>query len=309
MIRRLFRNRNRLALIRLAAALCVAAPGSAFADQVLNDTADGPHPVLDFPGDLEIAGAKIYRTPSHDSEGRPDEILTIRRGQHVLLSLRADHFELNYRGETTGAGPDLILTSGTGGAHCCFTIHVLWLGHDSRQQVIPVLDNDEAGFLSEDSGPPKLRFGDFTFAYWHTSFADSPAPTVIFKYDTDTGRYMPDIEAMREPPPNDDALDAMVREIQDAETKLPKGDSPPAPLLWSHMLDLIYSGNAQSARRLVDLAWPEDRPDKSVFLACFTERLAKSIWWRSVKLGRLLDAEATFHASAATRKACADYEQ
>ena len=298
-------------MVSLAVFVQVAVPALVLADEVLNDTDNGPHPVLDFPPVLDIAGAQLHRAASHDSEGRPSETLTVRRGQHVLLRLRAYRFELNYRAKVSGAGPDAIVTGWTGGAHCCFTLHALWLAHDFRQQIIPVMDNDETGFLPDERGPdapPKLRFGDFTFAYWRASFADSPAPTVIFRFDPPTGRYAPDIDAMRKPAPDDAAVAAMAKEIRDAERDLPKGDSPPAPLLWKDMLDLIYSGNAPAARRLFDMAWPEDREGKDVFLACFAERLSKGIWWRSEKLGRLLEAEGVFRVSATTPKDCVDDE-
>ncbi len=297
------------ATVLLAVFVQVAAP--VLADDILNDTDNGPHPVLDFPPVLDIAGAQLQRAASHDSEGRPSETLTVRRGQHVLLRLRAYRFELNYRAKVSGAGPDAIVTGWTGGAHCCFTIHALWLSHDIRQQIIPVMDNDETGFLSDERGPdapPKLRIGDFTFAYWRASFADSPAPTVIFRFDPPTGRYAPDIEAMHKPAPDDAALAAMAKDIHDAERDLPKGDSPPAPLLWKDMLDLIYSGNAPAAHRLFEMAWPEDREGKDEFLACFTEKLSKGIWWRSEKLGRLLEAEGVFRVSATTPKDCVDDE-
>ncbi len=297
------------ATVLLAVFVQVAAP--VLADDILNDTDNGPHPVLDFPPVLDIAGAQLQRAASHDSEGRPSEMLTVQRGQHVLLRLRAYRFELNYRAKVSGAGSDAIVTGWTGGAHCCFTIHALWLSHDFRRQIIPVMDNDETGFLSDERGPdapPKLRIGDFTFAYWRASFADSPAPTVIFRFDPPTGRYAPDIEAMHKPAPDDAALAAMAKDIHDAERDLPKGDSPPAPLLWKDMLDLIYSGNAPAAHRLFEMAWPEDREGKDEFLACFTEKLSKGIWWRSEKLGRLLEAEGVFRVSATTPKDCVDDE-
>ncbi len=305
------RGRRLAATIFLAVFVQVTAPAPALADAILSDTDNGPHPVLDFPPVLDIAGAQLQRTASHDSEGRPSETLTVRRGQHVLLRLRAYQFELHYQAKASGAGPDAIVTGWTGGAHCCFTIHAVWLSHDFRQQIIPVMDNDETGFLPDGRGPdapPKLRFGDFTFAYWRASFADSPAPTVIFRFDSPTGRYAPDIAAMRKPAPDDTAVAAMAKEVRGAERDLPKGDSPAAPLLWKDMLDLIYSGNAPAAHRLFEMAWPEDRDGKDEFLACFTEKPSKGIWRRSEKLGRLLEAESVFRVSAATPKDRGDDE-
>ena len=46
--------------------------------------------------------------------------------------------------------------------------------------------------------------------------------------------------------------------------------------MWSEMLDLIYSGNMDSAWRLCDLSWPEKHPGKELFLKEFKKQLATS---------------------------------
>lgn len=56
------------------------------------------------------------------------------------------------------------------------------------------------------------------------------------------------------------------------------------PQLWGDMLDLIYSGNAASAWKLFDLAWPKGITGKKKFLREFKEQLASSQYWDQVKL-------------------------
>jgi len=282
------------------AAILLAPAGAAAESQILNDTANGPHPVLDWPKDFHIGVTRIEHVACAEGQSKCHESLVIKHAQGVSWRLTDYRIELNYVAEHQGAGPDLIVTAWTGGAHCCYTIHVLWAGPKLREQVIPVLDNDEAGFLAQSGGPPKLRFGDFNFAYWRASFADSPAPSVILHFDSAAKRYEVNIEAMRAAPPDDAALAGMAAEIQKAESDLPKGDKPPAPLLWSHMLDLIYSGNADSARRLLDLAWPAGRSGKDEFAACFTAKLTAGDWWRVAGLAKKLGADAAFPAAAGT---------
>lgn len=292
----------------LGLVLC-AVGGAADADRVLNDTSNGPHPVLDWPKSPKIAGADVRYTPADEKHGRKSDTLVIQRDALVLLRLRAYRIELNYINEQSESGPNLIVTTFTGGAHCCFTVHALWLGQSFKNQVIPVEDNDEVGFLGNGTEPPKLQFGDFTFAYWFASFADSPAPNVVLHFDPQAGQYVPDIEAMRKPAPDDAALAAMVDAIKKAESNLPKGDEPPAPELWRNMLDLIYSGNPVAARKLVDLAWPQTRDGEEGFLACFTGKLVGGYFWKNAKLGELLGADAVFHAGPGTKKACKKYEE
>ena len=283
-----------------ALAAILLAPPAAAESQILNDTANGPHPVLDWPKDFHIGVTRIEHVACAEGQSKCHETLVVRHAQGAAWRLAATRIELNYIADHAGTGPDLIVTASTGGAHCCYTIHVLWTGPKLREQVIPVLDNDEVGFLTQSDGPPKLRFGDFSFAYWRASFADSPAPSVILHFDSAAKRYDVDVEAMRAAPPDDSALAGMAAEIKKAESDLPKGDKPPAPLLWSHMLDLIYSGNAASARRLLDLAWPDGRKGKDEFVACFAAKLNGGDWWRVAGLSKKLGADMAFPAAAGT---------
>src|SRR5205823_10584761 len=67
--------------------------------------------------------------------------------------------------------------------------------------------------------------------------------------------YGLDPDAMRKPAPSDSALQGIAAGIREKYEAL-NGDELD-PSLWAAMLDLIYSGNAASARALFDAAWPE----------------------------------------------------
>jgi len=55
-----------------------------------------------------------------------------------------------------------------------------------------------------------------------------------------------------------------------------------------------YAGNAPSALRFFDIAWPQDWPGKSAFLKGFTQQLRSGRLWRRYHLGDVLGADAIF---------------
>jgi len=54
------------------------------------------------------------------------------------------------------------------------------------------------------------------------------------------------------------------------------------PRLWGKMLDLIYSGNMDSAWKLCELSWPADSPSKAMFLKEFKKRLMTSQYYNDI---------------------------
>ncbi len=142
------------------------------------------------------------------------------------------------------------------------------------------------------AGPPRLHFRDFNFAGWNVPPGGGPAPPVVLTYDPRIGEYDLDAGGMRKPAPSDAALADQAAAIRKTYEGL-AGDTLD-PSLWAAMLDLIYSGNARSARALLDAAWPEAKPGKDKFLADFARRLWAGETWRRFELGRLLEADQAF---------------
>jgi hypothetical protein len=174
--------------------------------------------------------------------------------------------------------PDLIVRGFTGGAHCCESTYIFELGEALR--LVDVIDTAHSSARFEDLDGdtiPEVRLNDWTFAYWATAFASSPAPEVILRYQA--GRYRPAIDLMRRPAPED--LEAKAQEIQ-AETEEIQ-ETGPSPLLWHVMLDLIYSGQTQLAWSFFEENWPADLPGKEDFLVSFLSQLSTSPYWPEIQ--------------------------
>jgi hypothetical protein len=104
--------------------------------------------------------------------------------------------------------PDLVISEWTEGLHCCLKFDIFEIGSDFRK--IGTIDEGSA-----DAGPhfvighgPGLEVDapDWTFAYWNTAFATSPAPGVILRYRN--GRFRVATDEMRQAPPTPAALDS-----------------------------------------------------------------------------------------------------
>ena len=219
------------------------------------------------------------------------EFLLIKRGDDTLFTLADSRFTMqNLRVGGGGPGPNAIFVGFSGGAHCCYTAHLIWIEDRLHHQAIELGDSQLR--VVSLSNVPQLRFYDFAFSGWNASFDDSPAPQVILSYDPRKGEYVADAEAMRQTPPDEAMLRLRAEEIRKVYEGLHPGDLDPA--LWSAMLDMIYAGNAGSARALLDAAWPPDRPGKGEFLAAFTQQLWRGTTWRRFDLGRVLGAAEAF---------------
>lgn len=187
--------------------------------------------------------------------------------------------------DITGDGqPNLVISEWTGGAHCCFNFHLFQIGEPFRYiQTIDAGDSDLADFARLGANPAlEFIMADWTFAYWRTSFAQSPAPEVILKY---RGRkYEMANELMQKPALTRDELKRIANEIR----ALPEWNQKCPPVkLWDEMLRLIYAGNMPQAWILADLSWPEGTCPKQEFLKDFKATLKKSPYWRDVqKLNR-----------------------
>jgi len=183
--------------------------------------------------------------------------------------------------DITGDGhPNLVVSEWTGGAHCCCLFHVFAIGTRFRYiQTINAMDADGAGFenLDEDAALEFPMF-DFTFAYWRTSFAESPAPAVILKYQDP--KYEMACDLMRKPSIPHEELNRLAAEIKALSGW--ENEHPPVRL-WAEMLDLVYTGNIFQAWDLVELSWPKGIDGKEQFLNDFKAQLQKSPFWKDVQ--------------------------
>ena len=171
--------------------------------------------------------------------------------------------------DVTGFGkPNVVLSEWTGGGHCCYVFRVLELGKIVREvAAIDVQDAIDSCFVDLDhNGVFALVSRDYTFAYWRASFAESPAPGIILRFNG-VG-YDLALDLMRKPAPDKEEIDKIVAEVRQSEY--------PKPLLWKTMLDLIYTGNADLAWRFLPAAWPSTVTSRGEFLRGFCGQLANS---------------------------------
>ncbi len=189
--------------------------------------------------------------------------------------------------DITGDGqPDLVISEWLGGANCCLIFHIFEIG-----QTFKKLGTIDAAF--GDSGPHfihpdkdskstglSILIHDWTFANWHTDFADSPAPKVMLQFSGGAYRMAPDL--MRTAPLGASELAARAAEVKSGSARGGEWNQALSPQLWSTMLDLIYSGHAADAWKFLGDAWPPNVQGKDKFANDFRAQLAKSPYWHAV---------------------------
>ena len=164
--------------------------------------------------------------------------------------------------DVTGDGsPNLIVGGWTGGAHCCQLYYVLDVGETPRLvDVISTEHSDIARLYKfEDTPGLTLLANDWNYAYWNTCFACSPAPIVYLSFNPERDEFVINTDKMKSTVPEQETLDEWVEEIQQYWEHRPE-------LLWTYMLELIYTGNLDAAKELLDRAWPSKAKMKIPFL-------------------------------------------
>lgn len=185
--------------------------------------------------------------------------------------------------DITGDGePNLVVSQWSGGAHCCFDVYVFSIGDKFR--FIAKIEGEHGFFGFKDldkDGVPEFIGADWAFAYWNASFAGSPAPEIILRYQN--GRYVLANDLMKKPLSEIRSFDEIKITDEDLiKTQCEIGNA------WKrnkyciqsdvcgHMLDLIYGGHSQEAWQFLDDHLGADEATKDVFLSDFKHQLALS---------------------------------
>jgi LysM repeat protein len=243
--------------------------------------------------------------------GRTDRLIIRRNGDVVWdedfegILVTFDNLDAESRpqpgADVTGSGvPCLVFDTYSLGAHCCFTLHILTLA-EGVDEILRLPTEDAAAEFSDvdDQAGQEIVVYDWTFAYWNASFAGSPAPRVILAFAD--GEYTVAPTLMRRPAPTAAEQAAAVKEILKSEDysewyaamcsraeEVDRADSQalaipiPPVAFWAAMLDLIYSGNAPHAERLLAEVWPESLPGRAAFYSEFREQLRLSQFYHGI---------------------------
>ncbi|HEY3858726.1 MAG TPA: hypothetical protein VGM47_03835 [Gammaproteobacteria bacterium] len=187
--------------------------------------------------------------------------------------------------DITGQGiPDALISENSGGAHCCYTFHILQLGSQFKDvQEIPLLDADESSFVRRlGIKSLVLSSADFSdFDYFPASFARSPAGRVFLSFQA--GKFALDTSLMRSNVPVSDAINKCALLFkQSRDWKGTENAGQPAGL-WYYATDLIYTGNEAAAWTFLDQAWGGSAADKKKYLDDYRQRLKRSVYYQGLE--------------------------
>ncbi len=187
--------------------------------------------------------------------------------------------------DVTGRGqPDMVVSLFTGGAHCCSIHYVFELAPEFKLLATLNDSNDDmAHFEREADGHYDYVTADWTFGYWPTCFACSPSEVVMLRWmnDNNGGGFHLDVGAMKKPAPTTAEWN---KELADAQKVVAAGDADSiGTTMWQTVLDLIYSGNSQSAWKFVDALGPKAQQAPLPPLGDFCGLLKQSPYWADLQ--------------------------
>jgi hypothetical protein len=189
--------------------------------------------------------------------------------------------------DVTGRGhPDMIVSSWSGGAHCCFKHYVFEL--EPKLRLLATIDEGDANghfeYLERDH-----RYYYVTediWSYWPASFASSTHHKVLLHFvdDEHGGAFHLDLEKMRYPAPSPERWKAALKDVDDEVRDDP--DHSRANLgstLWDTVLDLIYTGHSDLAWKFVAEVDPKALEGNYPDLTEFCQLLQSDPFWPEIK--------------------------
>ena len=187
--------------------------------------------------------------------------------------------------DITGNGkPNLVVYDYSGGAHCCYDAIILELTEPVVEVAIIPGKNSRPKFqdLDNDLVPEVILF-DWAYEYWPSSFAFSPAPMVVLKWDK--SNYRVAVENMFKPEPTQQAIKQKLYDIVQAAEKNPGQPEKVYQEIFQYALDLMYSGHELTGWEFIDLAWPSGQPaeKKDDLKSQLAGLMKKSSYWPTIK--------------------------
>lgn len=199
-------------------------------------------------------------------------------GNHYYFGNNFDAPDLYSGRDITGSGiANIIVSNWTGGAHCCYFLHIFQLGKkfkrlvtiEAKSSSIRLVDLDRDGF-------PEIEFWDGAIDYLFASFAGSPGGRIVLKFQKD--HYEVATHLMEKPVPTVKKMKELKKKLLVA---LKNKDNPELPFEFLEaMMELSYSGHFKLALQFADEVWPTEKPDLVKFKNEFTQALRNSLYWK-----------------------------
>lgn len=190
--------------------------------------------------------------------------------------------------DVTGDGnPNVAICEWTGGAHCCFNVFLFEIGDRFRhvatiygKDSIPRFDDIDGDSVSE------VIIHDWTYAYWPQSFAGSPAPRVILRWDGKA--YTVAFDMMRHSRPSMQDLEVRAAEIRKRWGQEYNRSYIPVEL-WGYALELMYGGHEDLGWQFIEMGWSEQFRLDSDLLEELQLLMGSSPYWRQLQRAREVD--------------------
>lgn len=198
-------------------------------------------------------------------------------GGHFYLGSDMEKGSGRFLGLPGTDGANFIVSKWTGGAHCCFSLHIFELGRKFR----PISHIEGGNFhpyfedLDKD-GIPEIRVTDDFLAEIFSSFASSATADVVLRYSEGTYKVATDL--MKQPAPHPSSLDRKIRSWQEDFQETNVGDYPP-PALVQTVTNLFYTGHKELAMDVIHRSWPSDVPGKADFMREYEMALKESLYY------------------------------
>ena len=240
----------------------------------------------------------LFRTYEATDLDDPGCVRIYRDGKVVyrLASDKAQRYDLGQPGDTsykiprvpngidlTGDGrSNMIVTSWSGGAHCCFTHYIFELEPTLRLiATIEDGDTDLAHFEKLDGDHGYYYVTSDIWSYWPASFASSVSHRVLLKWNGEQFRM--DLNKMRSPPPTPQQWKAALKDVDDALKDGGETRDSLGVTLWNTTLDLIYTGHSDLAWKFVREANPNALKGDNPSLEEFCSVLKDDRYWPDLK--------------------------
>ncbi|WP_146187132.1 hypothetical protein [Novimethylophilus kurashikiensis] len=178
--------------------------------------------------------------------------------------------------------PKILVSHNSGSAHCCYKYEFY--------SIFPpkLIAKLSTGNASLEVGDEALSTTDDTFAYWNTSFGESPAPAVELLFQGTKLTVSPESISRHS------GWDGQLFELVKYElSKSPyaireqfhvhrENEWGVPPVLWQEMLNFLYAGQPKNAYIFFNEAWPADVGGKDVFFRSFLKQLWTSPYYPEI---------------------------